>query len=243
MKKLISTALIFFLLFCTCSCSSAVEPDSTLSQLEQTQATHVNTPGYYGTWHVCGLSTFSNDPSNMAISVTDSNITLEAYGETMGPFEYTESYNSAYTYLEIKDDSMPFVLVLINEEMMGLFLPTSEAGTSRYTGETPWKTEFNAEIEILSSVFMKDGAGTTSLPSYLDLDKLATDEFADYTEYVYYSKAHILQIDGFGLGCFYIHEGGGADYIERLTLANLDPSDYDESDIFTDSNFVITDTK
>lgn len=243
MKRAVSVALFFILLICMCSCSSANVSDSTVSQPQQTQAPHISTPAYYGTWHICGLSAFANDPSNMTILVTDSSITLEAYGQTMGPFEYTESYNSTYTYLEIKDDSMPYILVLINEEMMGLFLPTMEAGTSGYTGKTPWKTEFNAEIEILSSVFMKDGAGTTSLPSYLDLDRLTAGEFADYTEYIYYPNAHILQIDGFGLGCFYIYEGGGAEYIERLTLTNLDPSDYGESDIFTNSNFVITDTK
>lgn len=244
MKKVITTILVITLLVCMCSCASA--PKDKPSQPVQTEAPHEEA-SYYGTWHISGLPTFVKDPSNTTILITDSDITIETDGERIGPLEYTESYDSTYTYLEIKDDSMPFVLVLINEDMMGLFWSTTEVSAPRYIGETPWEMEFDAEIEIMS-VFMKEGAGTTSLPSYLDLEKLASTTelegyFSDYTEYIYYPNARILQIDGYGFSCFYVYEGGGADYIEMLTLSNLDPSDYNGSDIFTDSNYVITDTK
>lgn len=244
MKKALSFILALLLLLGLCACRSASTPTTSTQHNSSTISAQIDTlPSYYGTWEITGLSSFSGDPSNMTVKISKSGITIQRDGESVGPFAYTESFDSYYTYLEVEDDSMSFAIVQFNDDMIGICQSVADIGRGSYTAKTPCAMEINGDIDVFN-ILMRKGAGTTTLPSSFDLDKtLADSEFEDYEEYIYYPSSRILQLCGYGFAVFYIDKKGHAEYMESIALINLDSSRYVQHDIFTDSNFVIIDNK
>ena len=243
MKKIAVLIISAVFLLCMCSCgeNASTSAPTTIQETGYTQPAKNQKPSYCGTWETTGLKVFSNDPGNKVLEITEDSITLSIDDETFGPLDYVASFDSDYTYLELVDNSWEFVVIQLNEDMVGLFSSTDDIN-AEYRCKTPWGMMINAEIDAYN-IFMRRGAGTTTLPSSFNLEKMFSDSSSEILEYIYYPHARILQVYGIEGLDFYIFPGGGGTYMEAICLANLDSEDYSPHDIRTDSNFVITDTK
>lgn len=246
MKK-VQLFWIFLLLLCLCSCSRnntiKVENNDDHMTGAEEQIETVETPLYFGTWEITGVDKIKNSGSNSKIIIAENGIIFRNGEEEYNITQYIESYDSSYTYIEFEIDSYPFVLVQINEDMIGLFTPLEDGEYCSYRGTTPWGMEFDAEIPVFRT-YMRQNAGTKTLPSYISIEKLVGEysEFSDHIDYIYYPNAQVLQLYGYGLAYFYVYTGGGAEYMEAISL-NLRNEIYNSSDIFTDAGFVITDNR
>lgn len=224
MKRLFTLLLTLSILLLCCSCTGQKQSKNSL----------------YGTWELTGLKEYASNDANSTIEISKTEVSFTTGGETMGPYEYVESHDGQYTYLEIDDESMPVVLVQVNKDMLVLFFTAEENGYGAYSGVTPWGVEYDAEADWMN-IFMKKGSGTTKLPDYLVLDQLEKHtDYGNYREYLYYPDSHILHLAAGGFASFYAFEGGGVEFIESITLFNSTIDSYSDL-IITDHNFIITD--
>lgn len=191
---------------------------------------------YYGTWELKTRDTVDGSGNAFLLHVTPSSITLEQHDEgrvsKSQPASYTVSKDDFYTYLEFSLEGSPTVLVLINEDMVGLCNANGDY-SSKYRAFTPNGTSFNGDATWL---FRKD-AGTTTLPANL------RSQFAQWDidcEYIYYENAQVIAIpDYWGFPAMAVTVDGGLTGMENITLRGFGHKYI----VQAQGNFLITDNK
>ena len=241
MQRKNALVLILVMLIFLCACNSNGNASTEQYAIPETNKTTetVSTPTYYGTWENMGLASLSNNLYYISITISQDSIVFESSEEKIGPLDYIESYDKYHTYLEVNDPSLSCVIVILNDDMLGMCFPTDESSDFN-RAYTPWGTKFDAEVYPGGSCYLRQDSGKTELPSYLDLNMLL-GENADNCEYEYYPNARLLEVysTDIGYACYHIYEGGGADYIE--TLGPMSMKDYGPEQIITDAGYIITD--
>lgn len=172
-------------------------------------------PEYLGLWE-------SSDGSYcVRIEVTlDYIIVSDNDNETSnvyGPYPYTVSIDSNYTYLEYIEQDCPVVFVLINQDMAAI-CPGDLANTSEFTAFTPSGVRYHANISN-PRLHFRVGAGTTTLPEELK------EKFAEWdisSDYLYYENAQVIAVpDYWGFPALAVTTDNELAGMEEITLVGF----------------------